>query len=1056
MAKLFGGEYHEHSNSWYFKSTIINLKKDDLTYKKYLDENENVVFDFTSENRKIFSAKVEIVYDKTNKKILSQKCSECSEEFCKHFLSVINYSYKYLFTDILEKSVIQTYQTKWLDYNEYWQRVVLNAKIEIANIFNQETDKIRFSLKSYLPMNIRLISILLAQKDYKEEDIPEIPRAKKQLKALSDEEINLLILLQNKKCAFSKKGVFFSIYKTDFVNFFQVLKSLQNKIYIKETGDRFHFSDEEFRINFQVKRSLDNDFILKISRGENISAFFVGKTTYIFKKNEIFSINLPFSRDVTTKLFQGNFKVKKEDIVYLSSVVARQLGLIKCYLDFADDIAIPKVYHNTPVITFELKKENKKIIMDGILDYENGIEIPMSLIRFPAELVRFDQDGEVAWFYIPPQTKYQIFNFVQRLPESQTNRLEENSQLIFEGDENITILKETIFEFTDPSWNIILSEDLKKEFVYKVHLEPMIKAKASEKIDWFEYEVKYQYKDVDFSHEELRKFFISKKKFMKLDDGRMLFFENKEAFLEVEKLLKKSEKLPSEAYKLSVYNLPYIYQLSSINKAIRIFGDDFLEEMFYAILKRKLSREPQLASFLKPIMRSYQKAGYQWLKMLQNYHLSGILADDMGLGKTIQAISVLSDLPQNSKSIVICPKTLLFNWAAEIEKFNKNLTFIIYEGNQKERKKILENLNVNILFTSYSIIQNDIKQLSEIEFEFVILDEAQHIKNASALRTKAVKKLRSRNKMALSGTPIENSPTELWSIFDFLMPGYLPPLRRFKNEFISQEEEKKAAQDKLKMLISPFILRRKKRDVLIELPDKQVQIAYCKMTEIQEKMYLQVLKNVKQSFLQTRERGYYIHILAALTRLRQICNHPILIDKNVKPKPEFSGKIELLQEIISDALESGKKLLIFSQFVQMLKVLKDLTEKMKIPYEYMDGSTTNRQKRIDNFNNNNNIRIFLISFKTGGFGLNLIAADTVIIVDPWWNPMGEDQAVDRAHRIGQTKKVNVYKIITKGTIEEKILTLQQSKREMFEHIIEEGQNIIKNMNAEQLRKLLEY
>jgi len=543
---------------------------------------------------------------------------------------------------------------------------------------------------------------------------------------------------------------------------------------------------------------------------------------------------------------------------------------------------------------------------------------------------------------------------------------------------------------------------------------------------------------------------------MKLDDGRMLFFENKESFLEVEKLLQKSEKLPSEAYKLSVYNLPYIYQLSSINKAIKIFGDDFLEEMFYAILKRKLSKEPQLASFLKPIMRSYQKAGYQWLKMLQNYHLSGILADDMGLGKTIQAISVLSDLPQNAKSIVICPKTLLFNWAAEIEKFNKNLTFIIYEGNQKERKKILENLNVNILFTSYSIIQNDIKQLSEIEFEFIILDEAQHIKNASALRTKAVKKLRSRNKMALSGTPIENSPTELWSIFDFLMPGYLPPLRRFKNEFLNQDDEKRAVQDKLKMLISPFILRRKKRDVLIELPDKQVQIAYCKMTEIQEKMYLQVLENVKQSFLQTRERGYFIHILAALTRLRQICNHPILIDKNVKPKSEFSGKIELLQEIISDALESGKKLLIFSQFVQMLKVLKDLTEKMKIPYEYMDGSTINRQKRIDNFNNNNNIRIFLISFKTGGFGLNLIAADTVIIVDPWWNPMGEDQAIDRAHRIGQTKKVNVYKIITKGTIEEKILTLQQSKREMFEHIIEDGQNIIKNMNSEQLRKLLEY
>ncbi len=236
-----------------------------------------------------------------------------------------------------------------------------------------------------------------------------------------------------------------------------------------------------------------------------------------------------------------------------------------------------------------------------------------------------------------------------------------------------------------------------------------------------------------------------------------------------------------------------------------------------------------------------------------------------------------------------------------------------------------------------------------------------------------------------------------------------------------------------------------------------MQQVLCKLTPVQEKMYLQILEEVKNRYLEGEDIGKsYLHILAALTKLRQICNHPQLVDKDVKGDIEFSGKLELLREIIVDAVEGGKKLLIFSQFVKMLKILKEMLIKENITFEYMDGSTRNRQKVIDNFNNNNNIRTFLISLKTGGYGLNLTAADTVIIVDPWWNPMGENQAIDRAHRIGQTKKVMVYKIITKGTIEEKILDLQQNKKVMFESIIEEGQSVIKKMDATQLRELLEY
>ena len=481
------------------------------------------------------------------------------------------------------------------------------------------------------------------------------------------------------------------------------------------------------------------------------------------------------------------------------------------------------------------------------------------------------------------------------------------------------------------------------------------------------------------------------------------------------------------------------------------------EKMFDSILNQKLTEKSSITETLRPVMRSYQKAGFHWLTMLQKYGLSGILADEMGLGKTIQAISVLANLPSDSISIIICPKTLLFNWAAEIEKFCPSLSYVIYEGSIKERKFLLENIQTNIIFASYSIIQNDIEQLQELEFDYIILDEAQHIKNSAALRTKSVKKLNTRHKMALSGTPLENNPAELWSIFDFLMPGYLPTFKKFKQMYMQQDENNKESLEKLKMLITPFILRRRKKDVLIELPDKQIQIAYCKMSSIQEKMYLQILEKVKRDFLTNPEKGdKYIHILAALTKLRQVCNHPKLLEKDIKSDFELSGKTALLREIIGDAIESGKKLLIFSQFVQMLKLLKEMLTEMNVKHEYMDGSTKNRQKVINNFNENNNVRAFLVSLKTGGFGLNLTSADTVIIVDPWWNPMGENQAIDRAHRIGQTKKVNVYKIITKGSIEEKILDLQQTKKEMFDNLIEGGQGVLKTMTTNDLRNLLEY
>lgn len=1061
MARLFGKEYHEHSNTWYFKSSAKNFDRSDLTYTKYLDEHGNVVITFRASDRRkiIFPAKVKIIYNKDTREIPSHQCSICKKnDLCSHFLTVINYAYKYLSTDILDNNVIQTYQTNLLSYNEYWQRVLLNSYIQIENIYDT-TDKIRIHFKKYENFDLRLISYFLKNKELKKEDEQKLPEIKKQLLAFSNEERELIQALYVNKCSFSKKGNFFTVYKYNFHKIIPHLQALQAKVYIKETGDKFLVSDEPFHLNFHISKIDEENYMMKIAQEEQVSAFFVSHTTYIFKKNVLHYLQLPFRKDVTQKIFQEAYYLKKEDLVYFASVIARQLSLLKCYLDFDSNVIIPDFFDNIPIVTFNLRKENQSIIFNGRLDYSDFVSIPLSVIRFPSELVRFDQENKLTWFYIPPQIKYQVFQFVKKLPTPQTSQLESMSQLLFTGKKEIEELKKLIFEEADPAWNIVLSDELKKEFIYKVTLKPTIDIKNTGEINWFEYAVTYTFQDIQFTHEDLKKFFTTQEKFYKLDDGRLFYFTNTKAFNDVEEILAKSEELKSNVYKLSIYNIPYLYQLPAINQGISIQGDDFLQEMFTAILKRQMKKKNTVPSHLRPIMRSYQKAGFHWLKMLQHYKLGGILADDMGLGKTIQAISILTDLPSNSQSLVICPKTLLYNWSAEITKFNPSLSFMIYEGKKEERIEMLQKTKSNVILASYTIIQNDIEELLKTTFDFIILDEAQHIKNASALRTKAIKKLHGKNKLALTGTPMENSPAELWSIFDFILPGYLLPLRKFKAKYINPIEVDNEKQEHLASTISPFILRRKKKDVLIELPDKQIQISYCKMTDIQEKFYLQILDSVrKKLFPKTnpQEKGNYINVLAALTKLRQICNHPGLIEPNMIKTPEVSGKLEMLKEIIVDGLGNGRKILVFSQFVKTLTIIRNVLDQENITYEYMDGKTKNRMKRVDNFNNNQNVRIFLISLKTGGYGLNLTSADTVIIVDPWWNPMGENQAIDRAHRIGQTKKVMVYKLITKNSVEEKILNLQQNKIEMFENIIEGGQHIVSKLNEDDLRELFEF
>jgi len=1062
MARLFGKDYHEHSNTWYFSQAIIPLQEGDLLYWKSLDESDRIRFRFFPEQSKnhLFSSSVNVVYDPVQEKIISYKCSDCgSEDACRHYLSLLYYAYHYLKTDILKENIIETYQGNLLVGNEFWQKISQEAQIEVEGIYNTETDKVRFYFNQYQPIDVRLLCLVCAGKSTEEENPRLVEEISANLSALSDAEKHFFAALNSKRASLSTKGQYISVNKKDFAFLLPLIRELKGKFSVRETHEELKFIEQEMNLALRIEHASGNNYILRPVLVEELSAWFVGQPVWLFFRNEIRTVRLPFKSKLVNALFKGQFGLHKNDLIYFRTIVYKQLNHNNIYLDFDEKIELPPFYDNLPSVHFFIHGIEDEILLEGTLRYKPDIEIPISAVRFQSSLVSYEIGGVKCWFYIPQQVFGQVNAFMKKLPSPEFDRLEKHSQLVFRSESNIEILKKAVYGLTEDNWDIEIDENLKRDFIYKVPLQAQISAQLADEINWFSYDIKYKYKDFSFSHEELRKFFKSKQQFMQTQDGRLVFLTQREVFDEVENLLKKSELEKDKVYRARVNILPYYWRLREENPALQLYGDEYLEQMFKALLNRHAEKEEMLPPYLNTVLRSYQKGGYQWLKMLMKYRLHGILADEMGLGKTIQALSVLAETPSDSVSLVICPKTLLYNWAAEIEKFHTNIPYQIYEGSKSERMKMLDNPNARLFIISYTLVLNDIAELSKMKFKWVVLDEAQHIKNVAAQRTGAIKKLNAEYRLALSGTPIENDMTELWSILDFLMPGYLGPLNKFKQEYVSElpQPEMRA---KLNRLAAPFILRRIKKDVLFELPDKQEQVSWCKLNPVQEKLYLQILEAVRQSLFPSEVKDpsqiNFIHVLSALTKLRQVCNHPALVNPDIRTDMEISAKTEQLMELVEEAIESGHKILVFSQFVEMLKIIRSYFDEQNIVYEYMDGKTKDRQKHVNRFNDDPKVKVFLISLKTGGTGLNLTSADTVILVDPWWNPMIENQAIDRTHRIGQTRKVQVFRLITKGTVEEKIISLQQNKLELFQNVIDEGQSALKLMDEQTLKDLFMY
>lgn len=469
---------------------------------------------------------------------------------------------------------------------------------------------------------------------------------------------------------------------------------------------------------------------------------------------------------------------------------------------------------------------------------------------------------------------------------------------------------------------------------------------------------------------------------------------------------------------------------------------------------------------LEEILRPYQKHGVAWLHFLRQNHFGGILADEMGLGKTLQALAFLWTRRREAASpgtarpdLIVCPTSLVFNWVAEAEKFTPGLKVLALHGPDRQGR-FAEIAAHDVVVTSYALLRRDAERYRGLAFDTVVLDEAQHIKNRQTQNAQAVKAVKAEHRLVLTGTPLENSVLDLWSIFDFLMPGYLGTAQDFHERYelpIARARDA-AAQQRLARRLRPFLLRRLKREVATELPAKLDQVSYCELTPEQRGVYQQLLEASRKEVLaavgaQGLAKSRML-VLTTLLRLRQACCDLRLLKLEQVNPATASGKLDLFAELLEEVIDGGHRVLVFSQFVSMLALLKERLDAEGLAYCYLDGATADRGAVVEQFQSNEAIPVFLISLKAGGVGLNLTGADTVIHFDPWWNPAVEDQATDRAHRIGQTRVVTSYKLITRDTVEEKILTLQNRKREIIQAMIGGEEQFATALNWEEIQELL--
>lgn len=689
--------------------------------------------------------------------------------------------------------------------------------------------------------------------------------------------------------------------------------------------------------------------------------------------------------------------------------------------------------------------ESGKIVFD--LSFKYGKHKFQGRNRVPVSVTVEKHDNDYVFHRVLRKTDAEknFLHTLQKLglPMKDFNVAIAKSEAFSWLNENRVNLLNLGFEVSQPQSND------KKYFVGKAVIEVEVK----ENIDWFDIHARIRFGEFEIPFKDLRKLILKKKVEFKLPNGEIAIIP--EAWLtRYADLFALSEtEGDKEKPVLRKHHLNLIKELEDGNLAKVHISEKLRSLGSFSGIKNY----PLPDGFVGEL-RPYQKAGYNWLRFLNEFRLGGCLADDMGLGKTVQTLALLQAEKEAGRgtSLLIMPTSLIYNWEMEASRFTPDLKVLNYTGTLRN-KDIKRFEKYDVVLTSYGITRLDVDLLKDFYFNYIILDESQVIKNPSSIIAKAVRELKSRYKLVLTGTPLENTTMDLWSQINFINPGLLGSQSYFRQEYQMPIEKKgdETKSKKLNSIIKPFVLRRHKSQVATELPEKVENIQYSVMTTEQEKRYEEVKSYYRGKILDLIDRegmgNSRFMILEGLTKLRQLANHPKMIEPSYAGD---SGKLEDIIHMLENAIAEGHKVLVFSQFVKHLTLVRQYLKSHKIDFAYLDGSSIDRKEQVDRFNKDANVKAFLISIKAGGLGLNLTEADYVFILDPWWNPAVEAQAVDRAHRIGQKKKVFTYKFITRNTVEEKILMLQQKKLKLTRELITTEESIMKQLTREDIEQML--
>lgn len=801
------------------------------------------------------------------------------------------------------------------------------------------------------------------------------------------------------------------------------------------------YTGNEYEVNCSVRLP---EGIYNISDNEvNTSfAFRFHDSIYLWDKQEDILLAEQF-------LPSGKMVIQKENwhkqLVEFILPLSREYGL-----QFTN-VQREEVKDTKPEVKLYLKERGDYLLFQPVFNY-NGYDVrPVDKDKIILPLM-----DKLLVIYRNKAAEQEFTAKIENL-HSQFVRTDEGGTLALKGTD---VLKNNwFFLFTDAlkDMNVpVFGFDALRNFRFNTE-RPTTKIYISSNTDWFDAKIDIHFGEQKVTIADVKKALANKQQFVQLADGTLGILP--EEWVKKYSLLFRVGEGKASGMRLSKYHFSVVEELYNQRDEEELFVQ--LEAKYDTLRYNYSIDNIEPPEHLKPVLRPYQASGFQWLNYLSQVRWGGILADDMGLGKTIQALSFLFHLKKQQgrlKALVVCPTTLMYNWENEIKKFTPGLTYYIHHGGARTHETLLDN-RIDVIITTYGTLRSDIKQFVDVEFDYVILDESQAIKNPQSKVAKASTLLRAKNKLCMSGTPLQNNTFDIYAQMNFLNPGMLGSIEFFKNEFSVPIDKfgEKEQKEHLRKLLYPFILRRTKEQVAKDLPEKSEMILFCEMGKEQREIYDAFRNDYRDKILGVvEEQGVQksqLTILQGLMKLRQICDSPAIM-KDDEKYPNASVKLEELGREITENI-SDHKALVFSQFLGMLALIKERLKELGVDYEYFDGSTSapDREKAIQRFQNDENCRVFLISLKAGGVGLNLTAADYVYIVDPWWNPAVEQQAIDRTHRIGQTKNIFAYRMICKDTVEDKILQLQEKKRMLAADLITDDTGFVKSLTKEDIEYL---